>query len=404
MKGLAGTNAYLYLEVHRDRDKQAARSARRDGDPAEERHQARAADAAEERQPVRPLRWAGAIPRLRGLGHQRHREHDQLHQRRRARCRRSHRRRERNGACAASRFARRSRRTSRRKRRSSRRASRCSRCSSSTRWRSIAATTRPASRRANMPQMFEEEYNAQLNEVLTLEDTPYNRYLKGIEPAKTHNGYFSIDKKTKRLVDPDVKTRGETAGEADDVDAYDLILRDKERLLSFDGAGAVHLLALRAARRLGQPERLRHLHAQAQRQHHFAPAGSRARHASVREPEWRPDGRSGHRASGERADGRGQRELQGFRRRLAEGHQRVALGPPAAGERGIFQGQGAEDADRRREGDAADGEADRALPGEERLHRRPTSASPRHITRPRRKARWLRCRRNWSPTRSRSSS
>ena len=59
-------------------------------------------------------------------------------------------------------------------------------------------------------QMFEEEYNSQLNEVLTLEDTPYNRYLKGIEASKTHNGYFSIDKKSKRLVNPDVKTRGES--------------------------------------------------------------------------------------------------------------------------------------------------------------------------------------------------
>jgi type III restriction enzyme len=80
---------------------------------------------------------------------------------------------------------------------------------------------------------FEEEYNNQLNEVLTLEDTPYTRYLKGIAVDKTHNGYFSIDKKTKRLVNPDVKSRGESTGEADDVDAYDLILRDKERLLSF---------------------------------------------------------------------------------------------------------------------------------------------------------------------------
>ncbi len=82
--------------------------------------------------------------------------------------------------------------------------------------------------------IFEDEYNAQLNEVLTLEDTPYNRYLKGIEAARTHNGYFSIDKKTKRLVNPDVKVRGESAGEADDVDAYDLILRAKARLLSFE--------------------------------------------------------------------------------------------------------------------------------------------------------------------------
>ncbi|MGH8165381.1 MAG: restriction endonuclease subunit R, partial [Rhodanobacteraceae bacterium] len=83
-------------------------------------------------------------------------------------------------------------------------------------------------------RVFEEEYDSRLNEALTLEDTAYNRYLKGIQASKTHNGYFSIDKKTKRLVDPSVKKRGESAGEADDVDAYDLILRDKERLLTFE--------------------------------------------------------------------------------------------------------------------------------------------------------------------------
>lgn len=82
-------------------------------------------------------------------------------------------------------------------------------------------------------KIFEDEYDTQLNQVLTLEDTPYNRYLKDIQAAKTHNGYFAIDKKTKRLVDPTVKSRGEGAGETDDVDAYDLILRDKETLLEF---------------------------------------------------------------------------------------------------------------------------------------------------------------------------
>ena len=82
-------------------------------------------------------------------------------------------------------------------------------------------------------RIFEEEYNQQLNEELGLEDTPYQRFLKDISPAKTHNGYFSIDKKSKRLVDPSVAARGEDAGNATDVDAYDLILRDKETLLSF---------------------------------------------------------------------------------------------------------------------------------------------------------------------------
>ena len=81
-------------------------------------------------------------------------------------------------------------------------------------------------------KIFEEEYALQLNEELELEDTPYQRYLKAIGPADTHNGYFSIDKKSKRLVDPTVAERGEDAGNSTDVDAYDLILRDKETLLS----------------------------------------------------------------------------------------------------------------------------------------------------------------------------
>lgn len=78
-------------------------------------------------------------------------------------------------------------------------------------------------------QIFEEEYNLHLNEVLTLEDSPYNHYLRGITAGKTHDGYFSIDKKTKRLVDP---ATGKKSTETDDVDAYDLILKNKERLLS----------------------------------------------------------------------------------------------------------------------------------------------------------------------------
>ena len=79
--------------------------------------------------------------------------------------------------------------------------------------------------------IFEEEYDQALNEVLTIDDTPLNRYLKGIKTSRTHDGYFSIDKKTSHLVDPAV---GKRSSETDDVDAYDLILRNKERLLSFD--------------------------------------------------------------------------------------------------------------------------------------------------------------------------
>lgn len=82
-------------------------------------------------------------------------------------------------------------------------------------------------------QMFEEEYRAHLDEVFTLFNTEYSQYLKSIDVARTHNGYFSIDKK-KQLINPDIKKTGEMAGQADDVDAYDLILKDKERLLSFE--------------------------------------------------------------------------------------------------------------------------------------------------------------------------
>lgn len=77
--------------------------------------------------------------------------------------------------------------------------------------------------------MFEEEYKRHLNDVLTLDDSPYNDYLCRIDAGRTHNGYFSIDKKSKRLVNPET---GKKSTEADDVDAYDLILKDKERLLS----------------------------------------------------------------------------------------------------------------------------------------------------------------------------
>jgi type III restriction enzyme len=89
-----------------------------------------------------------------------------------------------------------------------------------------------ADEKGDYARIFEEEYSQYLNEVLDLDETPYINYLKGIKAAKTHSGYFSIDKKSKRLADPTVISRGENAGLSDDVDAYDLILKDKERLLS----------------------------------------------------------------------------------------------------------------------------------------------------------------------------
>ena len=87
-------------------------------------------------------------------------------------------------------------------------------------------------------RMFEEEYNLQVNELLRytlpVQNESYREYLESISAARTHNGYFSIDKKKNRLVDPSVIKRGEDKGLSDDVDAYDLILKDKERLLSLE--------------------------------------------------------------------------------------------------------------------------------------------------------------------------
>lgn len=78
-------------------------------------------------------------------------------------------------------------------------------------------------------EMFEQEYVNILNDYITLEDTPYVRYLKHIEPHQTHTGYFSIDKQG-RKVDSPTKRGSE---DSDDISAYDLILKNKERLLSF---------------------------------------------------------------------------------------------------------------------------------------------------------------------------
>ena len=82
-------------------------------------------------------------------------------------------------------------------------------------------------------QMFEQEYISVLNDYTTPLDTSYQRYLKSTcsEVSSVHKGYFSIDKKTGRSIDSQLKRGSEFS---DDISAYDLILKNKERLLSFD--------------------------------------------------------------------------------------------------------------------------------------------------------------------------
>lgn len=79
-------------------------------------------------------------------------------------------------------------------------------------------------------RIFEEEYDQLKEELLSApktDDNGYWDYLESIDSSNTHSGYFSIDKKTKRIIDPRTKSE-----ESRDVGAYELILRDKERLLS----------------------------------------------------------------------------------------------------------------------------------------------------------------------------
>ena len=78
-------------------------------------------------------------------------------------------------------------------------------------------------------KIFEEEYNYYLNEHLSLFEDDYQRYLKRFSASEVHNGYFSIDKKG-RAINSTI-ARGEDT--SNDISAYDLILKDKERLLSF---------------------------------------------------------------------------------------------------------------------------------------------------------------------------
>lgn len=79
--------------------------------------------------------------------------------------------------------------------------------------------------------VFEEEYKQQIDNLqLKLDDgKDYLTYLDDITAAQTHAGYFSIDKKNHRIIDSKLGDKRERT--SDDKDAYDLIMKNKERLL-----------------------------------------------------------------------------------------------------------------------------------------------------------------------------
>lgn len=88
-------------------------------------------------------------------------------------------------------------------------------------------------------RIFEEEYARAISDrtsVPTLDDAydpAYLRYLRSFDAHEVHKGYFSIDKKG-RACNSKLKRGSEFAEGEDAVAAYDLILKNKERLLSFE--------------------------------------------------------------------------------------------------------------------------------------------------------------------------
>ena len=80
-------------------------------------------------------------------------------------------------------------------------------------------------------QMFVEEYNDIIGSLqIGIGEDDYMKYLQAIPAEKTHAGYFSIDKKGK-MIDSKVGRKETTT---DDVDAYELIMKNKELLLDRD--------------------------------------------------------------------------------------------------------------------------------------------------------------------------
>lgn len=81
-------------------------------------------------------------------------------------------------------------------------------------------------------QMFEEEYEDIINNLqIRIGEEDYLKYLNSIKASDTHAGYFSIDKKG-HMTNSKIKNKKEKT--SDDIDAYDLIMKNKELLLDRD--------------------------------------------------------------------------------------------------------------------------------------------------------------------------
>ena len=77
-------------------------------------------------------------------------------------------------------------------------------------------------------KVFEEEYKRAISQ-LNLFETDYNDYLQRFTEEEIHKGYFSIDKKGRFVNSKENRNEGYISN---DVSAYDLIMKNKEKLLS----------------------------------------------------------------------------------------------------------------------------------------------------------------------------
>lgn len=81
-------------------------------------------------------------------------------------------------------------------------------------------------------ELFEKHYNDLIRR------PKYNTLFKDIDldtaAEEVHNGYFSVDKKGTKSTDRETALKDTSGKTQADEDAYSLIMRDKERLLSFD--------------------------------------------------------------------------------------------------------------------------------------------------------------------------
>lgn len=84
--------------------------------------------------------------------------------------------------------------------------------------------------KGELQKIFEEEYSNYLhNNPLKVKSEAYKKYLYQFTAEEVQKGYFSIDKNNRI-----VNAKTDKEGQSTDTNAYDLILKNKERLLSFE--------------------------------------------------------------------------------------------------------------------------------------------------------------------------